>query len=1753
MVRTPQISATLGVRSGYTSSWRRGPDVPTQEPLELPEPALNLINHSPDSLGPSTPVAVRASPHAPFINHRKSSIPDEMSEVCGGFEPQNYLKDRCKKCFRLKSKHEEPPPPTLIKKERRKSWKERNAADNGAPEQDASTVTDDPSEILSVSSYMSATSKGMSSAKSLDSVSNGDTRSMVTAVSGSADEDNRCPTPTEDMNSLSLTTKEEMARLKEENKKLKDERERWTLRQNAKVGAENDQTLVQMLEERLNEAEACIQDYRDENTVLKCELRELQESGPNVDSKLSEKIKTTEGLCDELMEENEQLKAEVRDLQNEIEEMQDQYREEEIEEFRELQRELEQNAKNCRVLQFKLRKSERQKDVAETERGQFESKLKAYSTEGDYGKTPSENARIRELESDLRIAKEVSVRLHTELEQSEDKRYKLEDEVFYMKEKVRELQTQNKWRENRNRADNAVKRLSAELAAAAPTLPPGHTGDTNKELRDALEREIDLREQLKFTEEDLKRTQLRLQDVENENEGLLKKLQKMSSKRPPMVRSASEGNAQIQLELAEHEVQSLTSKVERLERTNDMLTKKIVELELGYAKRTQGLEVPSGSSELAQFQTAITPEIERDMSNMLATIGDLERKNLELNMQLKKEEGSKLTSSPSIPQPTQAELRDEKDKSKKLEAEVMELKQILLKSDDQRLIAMATRVELLNNRLTMANERCNVMHQKCVRAGDKYSEEMKKRVDSLENQISELVAKQTIETLQNKAPTIDEIEQCCEVLASVEAQTSRICKQIEKLENAQKDERRRSLSKDSSATIIAELANLMGELKSVHKLLDNSKLSNPNYLRRSPAREASSTPKAECGRCKENEKYVEEQQEEINFYKKKNKDLTEQVLQTEDRWTIEIEKQRQIFENEIKSLNVRLADAKRTVDEQTQLLDVKSSTLIEKNKAMEELGEKGHETEKKSVKEYEIKHNKLESIFELEREKMNTERQRAKNEIVALKKIGEDAEFELKKITEDLKKKEQGWRNEKAALEREHVLLKKQLQAVRNGEGSIHEEPKSAGSSGKEDSDAAKLARRESDKIHLIDLRKEIALLEKKIADQSALIEDLKMANVDLKNELEKTKTGWNRDKETFQHKARQTEKIRTVEMDALQQKFSSRMRIMEDTNKSLHTQLVLARRERDGHKESMNSFERKLLEEKKLTERIDKEFNDAKNRNKEIQKRLADVEAELERVNTDLRLTKEARKADQILWNIERSKGKNEKISQQEQKNAERVHIQYQEYEQFYSKEVERLNERIRELTKESNGRQGEMSRVIKDLKETIRVLEIEQRNLQQNKDNQTTQREMLEAEAERLQQAVHLSELQKLTRKYRLSSIIDQLQYVTDPLRRAGRLELDHPDSIKYIISQMVAIRDEDSQNCFNGDDRCPSTQPSISGYRGGEASISEAGPEYDNVSQSSFSIRSATSIPVRGTVKWSTGGSSSLSGGGVNVFPKRSFSVENTAMNSAFDRLVDNHSRSPQKRHGNYPDPPPNFILNKNIGVEYDKDGRIHYVPKAFPRSTSFDRAEQLDDDIPDSERKTSTESAESSKPGTNILYQVRREELARGGQPSVRLMARAFDSIDMKQPPGAETKKGFFGIRKSRSVETTNGPNGKPSSSKQPAPLKHNQSLSQIEDHQHSPYGTLPRGGRNPFKNMGSKLVERVRRSLSRSSRGPESRRESDDMGRNEAGDAIPVQVLKPPKKEIGKPASPKKTKKKSAEAKETKAKKVSLEQVMNGTQ
>ncbi|GMT32674.1 hypothetical protein PFISCL1PPCAC_23971 [Pristionchus fissidentatus] len=1614
-----------------------------------------------------------------------------------------------------------------------------------------------------------------------------DTRSMVTAVSGSDVE--RAQTPTENDPSLVISIADELAFLREENRQLKEDRERFsTLRRSGTNGFDSERdggSLAKMLEERLNEAESCIQDYRDENTVLKCELRELQENTyTGEESKLSEKLKTTESLCEEIMEENESLKAEVKDLQTEIEEMQDQYREEEIDEFRELQRELEQHAKNSRVLQFKLRKSERAREQGEAEMNMMRQRIEEVSQMrnlqiilicilGD------ENVRVKDLESELKIAKEVSVRLHGELEQTEEKRYRLEDEVFYLKEKIREMQTQNKWREARNKTETAVKRLSAELNSAPPLLP---TDDMSKELRDALEREIDLREQLRFSEEDLKRTQIRLKDIENENEVVLKKLAKSKAgklNRPPMIRSASEGNAHLQLELAEHEVEHLSTKVVRLEKTNDCLSERIAELESDSTRKAGETSVQSSGLEKKRFQ--LTPEMERDMSNLISTIADLEKKNRELTMQLKKGDEMRRKEEPEDPVATNtmsSDLRCEQEKRRGVEAELSELKATLLRTDNQKLIALATKVEVLQNQLSLANERCTSLHRKYSKDGEipKYTDELKERCEKLEKQLSEQKAGVTVAELQGKVPTNDEIESCCEMLASVEAQTSRICKQIEKIDLSQKDERRRSLSKDSGATIIAELANVMGEMRNVHGLLDHFKGSSglsATLPRRSPFRELNaSSPNGDCASCRMKDDEAEKQKQEIVFYKKKNKDLTEQVLQTEDRWTIEIEKQRQIFENEIKTLGVKFADARRQFEETNTLLDGRTAALAEKTKTLDEQLSRNQklqreledrerkatdlESDRKNAREFEIKYKKLEGIFDAERAKMNTERARNKSELTAMKKSADEAEEKMNATVDDLSKRETQWRSEKANHEREVASLKRQMQAMRrDGEGSMEESP-SRRSSADLSANAAneKNSSIEIENALTIELRKQIGQAEKKLSEMARLTEDLKIANVDLKSDLDKVKAQWVKDKEAFTHKSRQTDKIRTVEMDALQQKFSSRMRIMEDTNKSLHSQLVLARRARDSHKEEATQIEQRLNEERRRLEGAEKNLCESTARVVTLQKKLVDLEAEMERTNTELRLTKEAKKADQILWNLEKG-SKSRTVSTPSDKidveKAEAVRVQYAEYEKFYAKEVERLNQRVKDMSAEAMARQTETQKTIRELREHIRLLEIDKRNLSDTKESGIVQKEMLEAEQSRLQQTVHMAELQKLTRKYRLSSIIDQLQYVSDT-RRGHRLEVDHPDSIRYIINQLSALRDEDSNGGnTDRDDRSIATNASIM------RAPSECNDTYDNISQSSISIRStASAAPIHHSMRFpvtngQSNGNSSKSNGrndrsnGNSISstvpernPPRSISVENGNW--------DGSSISSRSRKVSYPEPPPSFLISKfshdappppshqpslpsdkGSLVGYDEQGRLQVsrnggtVVNPLSRSTSFDRrAAPLAQ--PEEPVHFRTSSA-----GSNILYQVRREELARGGNPSVRLMAQAFESFD-----GAKTKpkRGLFGVKKSQSVDTQAAHDRQSTTGS----LSTNRSVVTTDEMSSV---TLPRGGRNPFKTMGTKIVERVRRSLSRTSR-RDSRERSETAPPSEMGE-LPRDTHKPAKvdksSEKGS-SSPKKTKKKAAESK-----------------
>uniref|UniRef100_A0A3B4UNA1 Microtubule crosslinking factor 2 n=1 Tax=Seriola dumerili TaxID=41447 RepID=A0A3B4UNA1_SERDU len=124
---------------------------------------------------------------------------------------------------------------------------------------------------------------------------------------------------------------------------------------------------------------------------------------------------------EELRSENDYLKDEMEELRSEMLEMRDMYMEEDVYQLQELRQQLEQANKTCRILQYRLRKAERRSlRVAQT--GQVDGEL------------------IRTLEQDVKVAKDVSIRLHSQLDSVEKKRTRLEKENEELRVRLQDLE-----------------------------------------------------------------------------------------------------------------------------------------------------------------------------------------------------------------------------------------------------------------------------------------------------------------------------------------------------------------------------------------------------------------------------------------------------------------------------------------------------------------------------------------------------------------------------------------------------------------------------------------------------------------------------------------------------------------------------------------------------------------------------------------------------------------------------------------------------------------------------------------------------------------------------------------------------------------------------------------------------------------------------------------------------------------------------------------------------------------------------------------------------------------------------------------------------------------------------------------------------------------------------------------------------------------------------------------------------------------
>ncbi|KAM9296604.1 microtubule cross-linking factor 2 [Gastrophryne carolinensis] len=256
-----------------------------------------------------------------------------------------------------------------------------------------------------------------------------------------------------------------------------------------------------------------------------------------------------EGLLrelDELRSENDYLKDEIEELRSEMLEMRDVYMEEDVYQLQELRQQLEQVHKTCRILQYRLKKAERRGlRVAQT--GQVDGEL------------------ITALEQDVKVAKDVSVRLHNELEAVEKKRVKLEEENEELRQRLIET-------------DLAKQVLQNEMDKSKEnSLKKRRSGKVEKKPASPQEDHADLKCQLHFAKEESALMCKKLTKLAKDNDSMKDELTKYRSTYGDLDSSLSIEELANTSHSREAE---LKSHLKLVEEEANLLSRRIVELEV---------------------------------------------------------------------------------------------------------------------------------------------------------------------------------------------------------------------------------------------------------------------------------------------------------------------------------------------------------------------------------------------------------------------------------------------------------------------------------------------------------------------------------------------------------------------------------------------------------------------------------------------------------------------------------------------------------------------------------------------------------------------------------------------------------------------------------------------------------------------------------------------------------------------------------------------------------------------------------------------------------------------------------------------------------------------------------------------------------------------------------------------------------------------------------------------------------------------
>ncbi|KAM9719716.1 microtubule cross-linking factor 1 isoform 2-T2 [Menidia menidia] len=276
---------------------------------------------------------------------------------------------------------------------------------------------------------------------------------------------------------------------------------------------------------------------------------------------------------EDLRSENDYLKDEVEELRAEMEEVRDSYLEEEVYQLQELRRELDRSNKSCRILQYRLRKAE-QKSLRVAQTGHVDGEL------------------LRGLEQDLKVAKDVSVRLHNELESVEDKRSRAEDENEALRQRIIEVETSKQALHNEleRTKETALRRRGSREAF-------------KDKKSSSQEDSADLRCQLQFAKEESGLMRKKMAKLGREKDELEQELQKYKSvygdvdSPLPLAEcpgggphTTREAELRLRLKLVEEEANILGRKIVELEVENRSLRAENEDIRCQYERDCFGRE-----------------------------------------------------------------------------------------------------------------------------------------------------------------------------------------------------------------------------------------------------------------------------------------------------------------------------------------------------------------------------------------------------------------------------------------------------------------------------------------------------------------------------------------------------------------------------------------------------------------------------------------------------------------------------------------------------------------------------------------------------------------------------------------------------------------------------------------------------------------------------------------------------------------------------------------------------------------------------------------------------------------------------------------------------------------------------------------------------------------------------------------------------------------------------------------------------------